>query len=298
MHRVRLVCAIALLASSTAGVASRLTFERIVPPPRPLGHVEDLLITHAIGDNDKITAFIDDLLDQANRDGILRVIDPTTFEHSTERSHRWRRPPKFVVGRYHADAYLRIEAFRCSTTERSGEGSYYDAGGNRVHGTQRWIDATCFAHIDVLGKDAKMKLAEFDVTGGGISSRVLRVTGEDREIATDQATRYAAIAAAEQITPRRVRESIELMEEAPAFGEGMSSVERDDLKGARRTWEAALRTHPQSAPLHFDLAAVCEALGDYPAAAEHYAAARRLAPKDSRYRNGQETFWNRTGWKK
>ncbi len=298
MLRVRLVWAIVLLAATTAGAASRLNYERIVPPPRPLGNVGDLVITYAIGDNDKISTFIDFFLDQTNRDGILRVLDPTMFEHSTERSRRWRSPPKFVVSRYRADAYLRIEAFRCSTTERSGQGSSYDVDGNRVRRTQKWIDAICIAHIDALSKDQKTKIAEFTVGGEGTSPRVSRVTEEEREIATDQAARYAAIVAAEQITPRRVRESIELVENAPAFDEGMSSIDREAFKEARRTWEDALPTHPLSAPLHFNLAAACEALGDYPAAAEHYAAARRLAPKESRYRVGQEAFRRRTGWKK
>ena len=54
------------------------------------GRVEDLLITHAIGDNDRIATFIDVFIDQTNREGTLRVIDPTTVERSTERS-RWIR---------------------------------------------------------------------------------------------------------------------------------------------------------------------------------------------------------------
>lgn len=284
MLRLRCVCAVVLLAASSAAASSRLTFDRTIPAPRGLGPAEDLVITYAIGDNDRISTFIDVFIDQTNREGTLRVLDPTTVEHSTERSHRWRRPPKYVEQRYRADAYLRIDAFSCQTTERSGQGGAYDVDGNRVHRTQRWVDAVCFAHIDALGKDHKSKLAEFSVRGEGTSQRVSQVADEERDVAMDQAARYAAIVAAEQITPRRIHDSIDLAEDAPSFEEGMSYVESDQLDEARRVWEAALRDHPRSAALHFDLGAVCEALGDFSAAEAHYATAARLQPNDSRYR--------------
>lgn len=284
MLRLRCVCAVVLLAASSAAASSRLTFDRTIPAPHSLGSVEDLVITYAIGDNDRIATFIDVFVDQTNREGTLRVLDPTTIEHSTERSHRWRRAPKYVEQRYRADAYLRIDAFSCQTTERSGQGSAYDVDGNRVHRTQQWVDAVCIAHIDALGKDHRNKLAEFSVRGEGTSPRVPEIEEEERDVAMDQAARYAAIVAAEQITPRRVHDSIELDENAPSFEEGMSYVDSDQLDEARRVWEAALLAHPRSAALHFDLGAVCEALGDLSAADAHYTTAARLQPKDSRYR--------------
>jgi len=283
MLRSSYVCAIALMAASASG-AARLTFDRTIPAPRSLGQVEDLVITYAIGDNDKIATFIDVFTDPTNREGMLRVVDPTTQEHSTERSHRWRRPPKYVEQRYRADAYLRIDAFRCQTTERSGLGSSYDVDGNRVHHIQRWSDAVCIAHIDALSKDRKRKLAEVSVRGEGTSTRVARVTDEEHEVAIDQSARYAGIAAAQQITPRRVRESIDLIEDAPAFQEGMSFIESEQWNEARRVWETALQSARKSAALHFNLGAICEALGDYTTADRHYAEAEHLAPGVSRYR--------------
>ena len=290
MFRPRYVCVVVLLAASSAGASSRLTFDRTIPAPRSLGQVEDLLITYAIGDNDRIATFIDVFIDQTNREGTLRVIDPTTVERSTERSRRWRRPPKYVEQRYRADAYLPIGAFSCQTTERSGLGGSNDVDGNRVQRTQRWVDAVCVAHIDALATDHKRKLAEFNARGEGTSPRVTRVGDEEREVATDQAARYAAIMAAEQITPRRVHDSIDLAEDAPAFDEGMSFVDSDQMTEARSVWEAALRSHPRSAALHFDLGAVCEALGDFAAADQHYAEAVRLAPRDSRFRRKARKF--------
>src|SRR5690349_4430723 len=157
MLRLRHVCAIALFAATTAEGASRLTWDRTVAPARSLGAAQDLVIVYAIGDNDKIATFIDVFIDQTNREGTLRVVDPTMFEHSTERSRRWRRPPKYAENRFPADAYLKIDAFRCQTSERSGEGSAYDVNGNRVRELHKWIDAICVAHIDALSKDRKKK---------------------------------------------------------------------------------------------------------------------------------------------
>lgn len=295
MSRLVSVCAIVLFAASSALASSRITFERTITPIHSLGKVEDLLIAYAIGDNDRIATFIDVFLDQVNREGTLRVLDPTTVEHSKERSHRWRRPPKYVESRYRADAYLRIDAFRCDTRERSGQGSAYDVDGNRVRQNLRWVDATCIAHIDVLNKSREEHLAEFSVQGEGTSPRVPQISTEDREIATDQAARYAAIAAAEQITPRRVREAIDLVENAPKFDEGMAYIDSEEFADARRVWETALKNNRTSAALQFNLATVCEALGDLTAADSYYAQAQKLAPKQSRYRYEYEMFKRRTG---
>lgn len=298
MFRWPHVCAIALLTASTAAAASRITFERTVPARRSLGGAEDLVITYAIGDNDRISTFIDVFVDQTNRAGTLRVFDPTSEEASTERKHRWRKPPKSVETQYRADAYLRIDAFSCHTTPRSAEGGAYDVDGNRTRRTLHWVDGVCEAHINVLAPKAKKKIAEFSVRGEGTSPRVDGVTSAERDVAIDQAARYAAVAAAEEITPRRSRETIALVEDAPQFEEGMSMIDSERFEEARHIWEAALPGHAGSAALHFNLAAVCEALGDIDAAGDHYAITQRLAPKERRYRYEREMFLRRTGRRK
>ena len=297
MFRLRYVCAIAAFAVTTGASGARITFERTVPARQSLGDAEDLVITYAVGDTDRITTFIDVFLDQATRGGMLRVIDPTMVERSTERHHRWRRPPKYVDQRYRADAYLRIDRFSCETMERSGQGGAYDVDGNRVRRTQRWVDATCTAHLEALAKESKKKIVEFSVRGEGTSSRVDTLTDEEREIATDQAARYAAVAAAEEITPRRVRETITLIEDSPAFERGMAMIESEQNDLARQIWERTAKSNPESAALQFNLAAVCEASGDLKAAGEHYDAARRLAPGDPRFRFERDMFLRRYGLK-
>jgi Flp pilus assembly protein TadD len=162
-----------------------------------------------------------------------------------------------------------------------------------VRRRQLWIDATCSAHVDILDPDSLRTVSTFDTHGEGTSPRVTELTDEERNTAIDQAARYAAVAAAEEITPRRVRETIALDETAPLFEKGMSMIDSDRLAEARSIWEQALVRRKDSAPLHFNLAAVYEALGDIVAAQQHYREARRLAPNESRYRIELELFRRR-----
>ncbi len=105
------------------------------------------------------------------------------------------------------------------------------------------------------------------------------ITEEEREDALTGAARHAAIDAAERITPRHVRESIALDESAPAFAEGMAMIEANRFAEARTIWQRAMQTQPRSAALRFNLAAICEALGDRRAAETNYNAARQLRRK-------------------
>ncbi len=296
--RLRYVCAAIILLAAIPAPAERIVFERIVPARVSLGGAQDLLVTYAIGDNDKITTFLDVFVEQTNRSDTLRVVDVTHIEHSQERSHRWRRVPKYVEQRTPADGFVRIEAFTCVATPKSGQVGAYDANGNRVRQTVRWIDASCNAHLDIIAKRDNRKIAEVNARGDGTSPRVDELTDAERDTAFDQAARYAAISAAEQITPRRVRETITLDETAPEFARGMAEIDADNFGEARRIWEHALTRHRGSAALEFNLAAVCEALQDLDAAEKHYAAAERLAPGERRYRNEHAMFRYRYGLKR
>ncbi|MGZ8829895.1 MAG: DUF6340 family protein, partial [Thermoanaerobaculia bacterium] len=147
-------------------------------------------------------------------------------------------------------------------------------------------------------KESKKHLAQFSARGEGTSPRGEVIGDEDRNLAVDQAARYAAVAAAGEITPRRIRETIALVENAPAFEEGMAYIDAGGADQARAVWENALHANQSSAPLHFNLATVYEATGNLKAAEEHYSAAQRLAPKDARYRYEHDLFRRRNGLRK
>jgi len=77
------------------------------------------------------------------------------------------------------------------------------------------MDAVCMARIDVMAADMK-RISTFYGRGEGTSTRVETISDEERDLAVNVAARYAAVDAAERITPRRVREVIPLDEPVPA----------------------------------------------------------------------------------
>lgn len=273
MHRPAAVLFAVLLAPVLLASSPRVAFDRVVPAAHDLGRARDLAVVHAVGDSEASDAFVVNFVDRVNHAGFLRARDA-----------RDSTGP--------ADAYLAVQTFSCETFNREGEGSVRDADGNRVKRRQLWVDAVCTARVDVMGRDMK-RLSTFFGRGEGTSPRAEELTDDERHIAVRQAARYAAIDAAERITPRRVREHIPLDERAPELEAGMALIESGRAAEARALWESELRRNPRSAALHFNLAAVCEALRDRKAAKSHYTAASQLAPKEERYASELRLFARR-----
>ena len=279
MVRSLLFVIAASLCVPVMAAPARLTFERTIPPPLNLGGARDLAVVYAIGDSDRIGMFLDTFIDQTNRAGLLKVIDGTAPGPDT------------------AEVFIRITSFTCRTADRSAEGSTYNYEGRRVKRRHRFVDAVCEAKLELLNGKTVAKMGTFRVSGEGTSPRVDRLTGDEGNVALDQAARYTAISAAEQITPRRVRETITLIEDAPRFNEGMALIDRGRPQEARKIWESEMQRDSKSTALRFNLAAVCEAAGDVPAAAQHYADLRKLAPDEKRFRAEFEMFRRRNGLK-
>ena len=256
MHRHAAVLFALILAPVVLAGSARISFDRVVPAAHDLGRAKDLALVHAVGNSDATDAFVEHFVDQVNQSGVLRARDA-----------RESTGP--------ADAYLAVQTFSCETFNREGEGSVRDADGQRVKRQLVWVDAVCVARVDVMGRDMK-RLSSFFGRGQGTSPHVEQLSDDERHDAVREAARYAAIDAAERITPRRVREHIPLDDSAPAFDEGMELIENGRVADARKAWESALRQNPRSAPLHFNLAAVCQALGDTASATRHQRAARAL----------------------
>ncbi len=252
------------------GATPRITFERTIQAAYDLGNVEEVAIVSAIGDDSRIEQFLDIWIEHTNRSRTLRM-----------------RDIRFTTGP--ADAHVDVKGFSCRTTQRDGDVTIRDADGKKVRRRAFAADALCTARIAVLSKTLKPLFA-FEVKGEGSSLRVFSVTDEERQQALEDAARHAALAAAELITPRRVRESIALDETAPALEEGLSLLDGGRLAEARALWEAEAKKNPKSGPLHFNLAVACEALGDRKAAEKYYTAARQLAPQEGRYASELRLF--------
>ena len=256
-----------------ASAASRITFDRILPAPHDLGDAKDLAIVNAATNEPLVEKFVDELVRHVDRSGML-----------TLRDLRSATGP--------GDAHLDIKTFRCESAVRETEAGIRDVDGNRVKVKAFQVDAMCTARIDVLSRVMK-PLSTFYARGQGTSKRVATVTQEERDHTLQDAAKFAAIDAAERITPRRVRESILLDESAPAFAEGMVLIEEERLAEARAIWLKAMQVNARSAAIRFNLGALSEAMGDRRAAELHYNAARQLAPKEARYANELKLFAQR-----
>ncbi len=292
MRRTAGVLFLQAIFASAALADPRITFLRKIPPPHSLSPAEDLALIYAIGDNESIRTFLDIFLDHTNRSKALRVTDVTN------RQFVGRRPDERILERlrrqYKADAYVAINRFTCDTAIRAGEGSTTDFEGNRVKRKHQFIDAVCHARIDVMDAQKGEVKVSFEVRGEGTSPRVVDITDEERTIALDSAAKYAAIAAAEQITPREARETLELDGTAPSFDSAMAMIDDGRLRQGRAIWESALNQYPDSPSLLYNLGAVSEAMGDLPSARSYFESAATHST-ERRYRAGFEMFRRRNG---
>jgi hypothetical protein len=279
-----------LLQAGVAFAASpRLTFTRTAAPAHDLGSAERLAVIYAIGDSAKIEAFVERFVDLVSRSGGLHI------ENAIENNHHLivdAMSLRTLRREHPADVYLGVNHFTCSGDEKSAEGSEHLESGERVKRMHHWIDATCSARVDVLSADGK-KMFSYTVRGDGTSPRTTSLTEDERDIAYEQAARYAAVIAADAITPRTLRETIELDDRAPSFDEGFAMIGAERLADARSIWQAVATRHHDSAALFFDLAAVSEAIGDVNAARDYYEKAVLLSPKERRYATELHLFRRR-----
>ena len=262
MRRSSLFVAILLAAPLLLARTPRVSFERVAPAPHDLGKARRLAVVSV--PNDPLSErFLEEFLDRVNRSKLLEIADGRS-------------------GGVAADLLLQAISFDCKTAARETEGSVRDVDGNRVRKLLHTVDAVCLARIDVFTPGRK-RLSSFYGKGEGTSPNLEKISPDQREDALRHAIRLAAVSAADRITPRRVRESIALDENAPGLDDALSAIAVDRLAEARTIFERELQRHPRSAPLRFNLGVMYEAMGDRVAAEKHYNAARVLAPDEPRY---------------
>lgn len=296
--RSLLAVAFSVLAATAALAAPpRITFGRTIPAPHDLGAAEEVAILYAIGDNERLADLLEIFTDRVNDSHQLRLRDTTLGGRRF--TSIGEKPDAATIEKIRraepADVYLGVKEFTCRSEERGGEGTVLDSAGDKVKKRHVFLDAICTARVDVIAAAELRRVSSFSIKGEGTSPRVEAITNEVRAIALRQATKYAAIDAAEHITPRQVRESITLDDTAPAFDEAMLMIAADRHEEARTIWTAALKQHAKSAALHYNLGAVAEAIGDVEAAEKHYLEARRLKPDQPRYRDELRSFQRRNG---
>ena len=279
---MRLTAAAAMLVvAMSASAAPRVAYFRTLPPPHRLPG-EDVAIVYAVGDAAFLAPFVESFIEHANRSGLLRI-------DAVSRPQLYARqlPDAMTMSRirrqYPRDVYLGIGPATCDRKEKSGEGSTHDADGHRIREHHEWMDVSCTAAVNIIDASSGGTVGSFRVHGEGTSPRAISLSDEERMLAIEQAAHMAAFSATEAISPRPVRESIELDESVPDFDRVLSLIDAGRLPAARRLLEQSLRRDGDSAAVHYDVAAICEALGDLDAALTHYEAAKRLAPANRQY---------------
>jgi tetratricopeptide (TPR) repeat protein len=283
----------AVAFSAAAAAAPRVAFVRTIAPLHNLGGSE-VVIIYALGDTPKLDTFLDTFLDRTNRSEKLRIA--AQLQHI--KSMRGESPDRLTIQRlrreHPADVFIGVNHFTCATRQSGAEGSEHTTGGERIRKHHFWADAVCKGRMDVIDPATGRLFFSFDLRGEGTSPRVTEVTEEERNIAAEQAAHFAAVQAAEMVTPRRIKESIELDARAPEMERAMLLLDAGRLMAARNLWKRELDRSPDSAPLHFNVAAVSEAMGEVDVAREHYRAAVRLAPKERWYQLEARMFERRT----
>src|SRR5438552_2651706 len=237
--KTKVLVAAAVLLNAASLFAARVTFVRLLPATYDLAPAERLTFIYAIGDSEQVNDFVADFIDAASRAGAYHI------EHAAENNHHLvadETALQLLLREHPADGYLGVTAFTFHATDRSAEGSERDSAGDRVKRMHHWVDVVCEARVHVMDHNGK-KLFSYTVRGEGTSPRSISLTDDERAVAYVQATHYAAVSAAEAITPRKVRESIELDDTAPAFDEAYAMITSERLADARAIWEAALQRH-------------------------------------------------------
>ena len=282
----------AALAPAMAAAPLRVTFTRLVPASRDMGSVRDIAVVYAIGDNDKVASFVDYFVEYVAKNGQLHIVN--AVDNNRNMASFDDKALKAAHRRHRADAYVGVSLFTCTLLSHTGEMGEKDADGRKIRTKVQWLDAQCTAKVDIRRGDGRA-LFTFMTHGEGTSPRVAVAGDDERDIATAQAARYAALSAADSIVPRVVRESLELDETAPGYDDGFDLVRGDRLAEARIVWESRLTKSPQSAALYYNLGVLREALGEIVAAHDAYSNAARLAPQEARYRRSLDTFRRRNG---
>jgi len=142
-----------------------------------------------------------------------------------------------------------------------------------------WI-AECREFLDLFAPRTGDRIGSVTAVGYGNET--------DQSTALDDAMNDAADEIIGGFAPRQVGELVMLDPDAPLVREGMLKFDHRDYDGTLALWESALATTPNSAPLLYNLGAVCEALHDLAAARAYYSRAIAIAPQVPRYRKAIE----------
>ena len=287
----RRIGALALaLAFSGWGCGPAVTVTHLQPAPYNLGPARRLVLVEVGGSFSAETRLAKAFLDQVAAGGVLTIQDATreSVRLAALGSGMAAREAKEFRKKWPADVYVGIGSELQAHSRFDRHKKKTDDG--EVEVVRHWVEAECEVRVRLLDANDGRELASFSVTQAGESAHSDNVSSDMRTDAEDRAIESAVADAVSQFAPRMVSERISLDKEAPMAEAGLKLVEAGDLAGARRLWEQGLATNPTSAPLRYNLGALCEALRDRRAARQYYEDAIRLNPAESKYREALDAL--------
>jgi len=151
-----------------------------------------------------------------------------------------------------------------------------DDGSEDANEVVSW-DAECRERLDLYKPRTGERIGSVNADGHGSADDEITALADAMKDAADQIIGGFA--------PLPVAEMVLLDEDAPLVHEGMVKFDKSDYAGVRWLWENALVISPSSAPLLYNLGALCEALNDTEAARAYYSKAIAIAPQVQRYQN-------------
>ena len=279
------------LAASACGPA--VTVTHLAPAPYNLGPARRLVLVEVGGSFLAEDRLAKSFLEQVAGGGVLSIQD-ATGDHlrlAALGSGTAARDAKEFRRRWPADVYVGIASDLQSHARFERHKKKTDDG--EVEVVRHWVEAACEVRVRLLDAADGHELASFSVSQGGESTHADEARSDMREEAEGRAIDSAVADAVSQFAPRRVEERIALDDKAPLAAEGVKLLEAGDLAAARKLWEGALEANPQSAPLRYNLGALCEALRDRRAARQYYEDAVRLNPAEPKYRDALDALDSR-----
>jgi tetratricopeptide (TPR) repeat protein len=278
------------LAISGWACGPSVTVTHLQPAPYNLGPARRLVLVEVGGSYAAETRLANAFLAQIAGGGVLTIQDATreSVRLASLGSGAAARDAREFRRKWPADVYVGIGSELQSRPRSERHKKKTDDG--EVEVVRHWVEAECEVRVRLLDAADGRELASFSVSQSGESARADGVGSNMRADAEDRAIESAVADAVSQFAPRMVSERISLDKEAPLGEAGLKLVEAGDLAGARRLWEKGLEANGQSAPLRYNLGALCEALRDRRSARQYYEDAIRLNPAESKYREALDAL--------
>jgi tetratricopeptide (TPR) repeat protein len=278
------------LALALSGCGPAVTVTHLQPAPYNLGPARSLVLVEVGGSLMAEERLARSFLDQVAGGGVLTIRDATRdrMRLASLGSGSAARDAKEFRRNWPADVYVGIASELQSHSRFERHKKKTDEGDVEV--VRYFVEAECEVRVRLLDAHDGRELAAYAVSESAVSSKRDSDTSDLRAEAEAGAIDSAVADAVSQFAPRMVTERIALDKEAPLAAEGLKLVDAGDLAATRRLWEKGLEANGQSAPLRYNLGAVCEALRDRRAARQYYEDAIRLNPAEPKYREALEAL--------